>query len=309
MAPFTNRDLLWVEAVGGHQHGRKFDPVTARNPYGSQWRCHFRGGSAALQQQARKAENDDPLHGKRHSELIARWPAVARISGAGTAFTAGSGGSRDTGHMRLLLLPLLLLWCASAGAEVRVSEESARVVLQRVLDLVNDARASGHRCGRRNLPPVTPLTVSEPLARAAQQHAQDMARHGLLRSSRPGRQHTGGSRATRRLQPAPNRREHSLWSGIRGGSGARLAGKHRPLSENIMDARFAQVGIGLAEGSRRGHLYWVQNLGSPAHSALNAIPPARSCSSMKPAHWSFGVQSRFTSTQAVAGSSFMYTVR
>ena len=40
------------------------------------------------------------------------------------------------------------------------------------------------------------------------------------------------------------------------------------------------------------------------HSALNAMPPARSCSSMNFAHWSFGVQSFFTSAQAVAGSSF-----
>lgn len=32
---------------------------------------------------------------------------------------------------------------------------------------------------------------------------------------------------------------------------------------NIMDARFRDIGVGLASGTRRGQIYWVQTFGSP----------------------------------------------
>lgn len=165
--------------------------------------------------------------------------------------------------MRLFLLPLLFLWCAIAQAEVRVSEESARAVLQRVLDLVNDARASGHRCGRRHFPPVASLKVSEPLGRAAQRHAEDMARRGYFDHRAPDGS-TPGDRV-RRAGYSPRLTGENIAFGpesaeevVRGWL------ESTGHCENIMDARFAQIGIGLAEGSRRGHIYWVQNFGSAA---------------------------------------------
>lgn len=166
--------------------------------------------------------------------------------------------------MRLFLLPLMFLWCAStAQAEVRVSEQPARTVLQRVLDLVNDARTNGHRCGRRNLPPVAPLTASEPLGRAAQRHAEDMARQGYFDHRAPDGS-TPGDRV-RRAGYHPRLTGENIAFGPESAEevvrGWLESSGH---CENIMDARFAQIGIGLAEGSRRGHIYWVQSFGSAA---------------------------------------------
>jgi uncharacterized protein YkwD len=165
--------------------------------------------------------------------------------------------------VRLFLLPLLFLWCASAQAEVRVSEESARAVMQRVLDLVNDARANGHRCGHRHFPPVAALKVSEPLGRAAQRHAEDMARRGFFDHRAPDGS-TPGDRV-RRAGYSPRLTGENIAFGpesaeevVRGWL------ESTGHCENIMDARFAQIGIGIAEGSRRGHIYWVQNFGSAA---------------------------------------------
>jgi uncharacterized protein YkwD len=166
--------------------------------------------------------------------------------------------------VRLFLLPLLFLWCAGeAQAEVRVAEESARTVQQRVLDLVNDARANGHRCGGRHLPPVAALAVSDPLGRAAQRHAQDMARRGYFDHRAPEGS-TPGDRV-RRAGYLPRLVGENIAFGpesaeevVRGWL------ESTGHCENIMDARFTQIGIGLAEGSRRGHIYWVQNFGSAA---------------------------------------------
>ena len=33
---------------------------------------------------------------------------------------------------------------------------------------------------------------------------------------------------------------------------------------NIMDARFADIGVGLSIGHKRGQIYWVQDFGAPA---------------------------------------------
>ena len=33
---------------------------------------------------------------------------------------------------------------------------------------------------------------------------------------------------------------------------------------NIMDPRFREMGVAVAQGRKRGHFYWVQNLAEPA---------------------------------------------
>ena len=133
----------------------------------------------------------------------------------------------------------------------------------RALELVNQARARGAQCGAQSFGPAPPLTLSGTLAGVALGHATDMAVHDYF--------------------------EHQDLSGESPADRVRAAGYHEKLvgeniaygpqsveevvkgwlaspghCENIMDPRFAQMGIGLAPGrvSRRG-LFWVQLLAEP----------------------------------------------
>lgn len=165
--------------------------------------------------------------------------------------------------MRLPLLSLLFLCCASAAqAEVRVTTGANAAVLQRVFVLVNDARAKGRKCGRRHFPPVAQLGISAPLGRAAQQHADDMARRGYFDHRAPDGS-TPGDRVRRAGYQPRLTGENIAFGAESAEEVVRGWLESTGHCENIMDARFAHVGIGLAEGSRRGHIYWVQNFGSP----------------------------------------------
>ena len=133
----------------------------------------------------------------------------------------------------------------------------------RALELINEARSRGARCGAQSFGPAPPLTLSGTLAGVALGHASDMAVHDYF--------------------------EHQDRSGQSPADRVRAAGYHETLvgeniaygpqsveevvqgwlaspghCENIMDPRFAEMGIGLAPGqaSRRG-LFWVQLLAEP----------------------------------------------
>lgn len=133
----------------------------------------------------------------------------------------------------------------------------------RALELVNRARARGAQCGKQSFGPAPPLSLSGTLDGVALGHATDMAVHDYF--------------------------EHQDLSGESPADRVRAAGYHEKLvgeniaygpqsveevvkgwlaspghCENIMDPRFAQMGIGLAPGraSRRG-LFWVQLLAEP----------------------------------------------
>jgi uncharacterized protein YkwD len=128
---------------------------------------------------------------------------------------------------------------------------------------VNEARARGATCGSKSFAPAPPLVLSGTLEDVALGHATDMAAHDYF--------------------------EHRDLSGQSPADRVRAAGYHEKLvgeniaygpqsveevvkgwlgspghCENIMDPRFAQMGVGLATGrqSRRG-LFWVQLLAEP----------------------------------------------
>lgn len=163
--------------------------------------------------------------------------------------------------MRTVLAVILL--CAlqpAIAAEVGVAREPASAVRARVLQLVNEARLMGRRCGAEAFPPAAPLASSAPLQAAAQRHADDMARRGFF-------DHRGhdGSQPKDRVQ--------------RAGYRPRLTGENIAFAPesaeevvagwlasaghcaNIMDARFTDTGIGVATGGQNGHIYWVQTFG------------------------------------------------
>jgi uncharacterized protein YkwD len=133
----------------------------------------------------------------------------------------------------------------------------------RALQLVNEVRARGTRCGSRSFAPVAPIMLSGTLAGVASGHANDMAVHGYFEH-----EDLAGNSPADRVR-AVGYREKLVGENIAYG----------PLSvedvvqgwldspghcENIMDPRFAEMGIAYAAGhsTRRG-LFWVQVLAEP----------------------------------------------
>jgi uncharacterized protein YkwD len=142
---------------------------------------------------------------------------------------------------------------------------SAQAPMQasRALKLVNEVRARGARCGDRSFGPAPPVKLSPTLGGVAFGHADDMAKHNYF--------------------------EHKDLMGRSPADRVRAVGYHEKLvgeniaygpksaeevvqgwldspghCDNIMDPRFAEMGIAYAAGqaSRRG-LFWVQLLVAP----------------------------------------------
>jgi uncharacterized protein YkwD len=167
--------------------------------------------------------------------------------------------------MRRLMMLMSLIALAGglqARAEVPSSARPA-AVQQRILQLVNEARAKGRRSGREYFAPAVALVSSEKLTRAAKSHAQDMAKRGYFEHQSPD-----GSEPKDRVR--------------RTGYQYRLTGENIAFGPesaeevvagwlaspghcaNIMDSRFRDFGVAVATGRKRGHIYWVQEFGLPA---------------------------------------------
>ncbi|MET0280493.1 MAG: CAP domain-containing protein [Steroidobacteraceae bacterium] len=162
--------------------------------------------------------------------------------------------------------PVMLLGCLMgnvlAGERPPVSTEPPAAVQQRVLELVNQARARGRACGGERFAGAPPLLVSEPLHRAARAHARDMARRGYFdhvsRDGRTPKQRVQAEGYRLRLTgeniafgPESAAEVVAGWLGSPG------------HCANIMDPRFVHMGAAVAMGRKRGHFYWVQELGQP----------------------------------------------
>jgi len=147
-------------------------------------------------------------------------------------------------------------------AHPRASVDS-QVLATLALDLVNEARARGSRCGGRLLAPARPMTLSGTLAGVAFGHATDMAVHNYFEH-----EDLAGQSPADRVR-AVGYKEKLVGENIAYGpksveevvQGWLDSPKH---CENIMDRRFAEMGIAFAAGrtTRRG-LYWVQLLAAP----------------------------------------------
>jgi uncharacterized protein YkwD len=154
-------------------------------------------------------------------------------------------------------------WYVLASAYVVPSASQASTLASRALELVNQARARGARCGERSFAPVPPVTLSGTLAGAALGHASDMAEHDYFEhQDRAG--HTPADRVR-----AVGYKEKLVGENIAYGPKTADEVVQGWLDspghcENIMDPRFAEMGIAYAAGraSKRG-LYWVQLLASP----------------------------------------------
>ena len=133
----------------------------------------------------------------------------------------------------------------------------------RALQLVNEVRARGTRCGERAFAPAPPVITSGTLATVAFGHAVDMAKHNYFEH-----QDLAGHSPADRVR-AVGYKEKLVGENIAYGPKTLEEVVQGWLDspghcENIMDSRFTEMGIAYAagHGSRRG-LYWVQLLAVP----------------------------------------------
>ena len=142
-------------------------------------------------------------------------------------------------------------------------DSSAALLASRALELVNAARAHATRCGRKMLAAAPPVRLSGTLGGVAFGHAADMAEHNYF-------EHTdlAGQTPADRVR-AVGYREKLVGENIAYGPSSVDEAVQGWLDspdhcENIMDPRFAEMGIAYAPGrSTRHGLYWVQVLAEP----------------------------------------------
>jgi uncharacterized protein YkwD len=190
-------------------------------------------------------------------------------------FSGAAGDSQiaaalTANYCRTLTNPLLLeigaerrgrdLWMVLAAPVSLPAAADASAVGQRVLELVNAARAVGRHCGAKYFKAVAPLALNAALTRAALAHSLDMAKYGAF----DHRGHDGSSPAAR-VERAGYGAHRMVGENIAVGAmsvSEVVAGwlASPPHCENIMDGRFTQIGTGYAAGpDTEAGMYWTQD--------------------------------------------------
>jgi uncharacterized protein YkwD len=177
-----------------------------------------------------------------------------------------------TADYRAPVLPPSVARIAPPAADARAPEiprppppraVPTEVLAAQALELVNDVRAHGTHCGQRQFAPAPPLALSSTLANVAFGHAVDMAEHDYFEH----RDLNGQSPADR--VRAVGYREKLVGENIAYGPKSVEEVVQGWLDspghcENIMDPRFAEMGIAFVAGrSGRHGLYWVQVFAEP----------------------------------------------
>jgi len=155
------------------------------------------------------------------------------------------------------------VWIVMAAPFAPAVAGSEQAAGQRVLDLVNAARAVPRTCGNKTFKAARPLRWNETLATASRQHAEDMARNNYF--SHGGRD---GSNPAQRVARA-GYRYRATGENIAAGQMKpedAVAGwiKSPPHCANLMNPVFTEMGVAFAvdSGSEMG-VYWAQAFGTP----------------------------------------------
>jgi uncharacterized protein YkwD len=143
-------------------------------------------------------------------------------------------------------------------------EMSAQAAGQRLLELVNQARATPRSCGGRAFGAARPLRWNDTLAEASRLHAEDMARNNYF--SHGGRD---GSNPSQRVERA-GYRYRATGENIAAGSQMTpdnaVAGwiKSPGHCANLMNPAFSDMGAAFAVDARSEMgVYWTQAFGAP----------------------------------------------
>ena len=150
---------------------------------------------------------------------------------------------------------------APFAPSVGLSEPAAG---QRVLDLVNQARATPRYCGSTPFNAVLPLRWNDTLAEASRLHAEDMARNNYF--SHRGRD---GSSPAQRVERAGYRYRatgENIAAGGQMNAENAVAGwiKSPGHCANLMNPVYTEMGVAYAVDSRSAMgVYWIQAFGTP----------------------------------------------
>lgn len=151
---------------------------------------------------------------------------------------------------------------AESQAEPRPGPERAPVDEFDMLAEVNEARSRPRQCGAKHYDAAPPLRWVDELAEASQAHARDMAERDYFDHVTPE-----GQKPTDRLARTGYRWSLTGENIARGEMSAdeALQGWLRSPGHcaNIMDARFTGMGFAVADGDRKGEVYWVQTFAAP----------------------------------------------
>jgi uncharacterized protein YkwD len=154
-------------------------------------------------------------------------------------------------------------WLVLGSVYVAPASAGTPMPATRALQLVNDVRARGARCGEHSFGPAPPVKLSTTLAGVAFGHADDMARHNYFEH-----EDLSGRSPADRVRAVGYREKlvgENIAYGPKSADEVVQGWLDSPAHcENIMDPRFAEMGIAFAAGqsSRRG-LFWVQLLVTP----------------------------------------------
>ena len=155
------------------------------------------------------------------------------------------------------------LWIVMAAPFAPSVEVSAQAAGERVLELVNQARAVPRYCGDKPFKAARPLRWHAALAASSRLHAEDMARYNYF--SHSGRD---GSDPAQRVERA-GYRYRSTGENIAGGQmnpEDAVAGwlKSAPHCANLMNPAFTEMGVAFAvDRSSDMGVYWTQAFGTP----------------------------------------------
>jgi len=155
------------------------------------------------------------------------------------------------------------LWIVMAAPFAPSVGVSGKAAGQRVLDLVNQARATPRYCGNRAFNAARPLRWNDALAEASRLHAEDMARFNYL--SHSGRD---GSDSAQRVERA-GYRYRSVGENIAAGqmnpNDAVESWIKSPLHcANLMNPGFTDMGVAFSVDSRSEMgVYWAQVFATP----------------------------------------------
>jgi uncharacterized protein YkwD len=240
------------------------------------------GGCGGLQPPARILNHDASLdraaqdwasgrtlgQATEHSGYLAERSAGVHVTGSDSSMmqtlrrsscaTVMNSGMRDVGIYRRgsdTWIVLAFRYEVPSGAQ-------SSALAARTLELVNQARARTTRCGERSFAPAPPVSLSGTLDGVALGHASDMAENNYFEH-----QDLAGHTPADRVR-AVGYREKLVGENI--AFGPRTAEEvvqgwldSPGHCENIMDPRFAEMGIAYAAGRGKRGLYWVQVFAEP----------------------------------------------
>jgi uncharacterized protein YkwD len=144
------------------------------------------------------------------------------------------------------------------------------ILATRTLQLVNNVRARGTRCGNELFGPAPPVSLSSTLGDVALGHADDMATNNYFEhEDLHGKSPSDRVRATGYQEKLVG---ENIAYGPKSVDEVVQGWLDSPgHCENIMDPRFVEMGIGYATSHDSKHaLYWVQVLATPRNLAASA---------------------------------------